>query len=836
MVLPLLIGGAPTWALAPAALVACVAASMGLGASARGPWPRAHQLLLVLAAVLLGLTLLQCVPLPLGLVRVVAPATANTWERAMLPLGLPAPSFATLSLDPVATRLAVLRGLLYLGVLWASVQVSATRDGATQLERVVLLGTVIMAFVALAHAGLGLKKVFGVYTLENPLSYVEGHVAPLLNTNHLAGYLNIGFALAVGALLSRRPPMPRALLASGAAVLLSVSVWSSSRGGLLGIVTALLVNFALRLRGQRGVSRSLRNRFAQVSIVMMALVAAVMVSLAFGSVARVKFSGNRDFSKLEVVAAAFRLFPEHPIFGVGRGAFESVFPSLGTTRDNWVSTHPENIVAQWVTEWGIFGALGLIAFAGILLISMRWHAEPATRGAGAALAGAFVHNLVDFHDEMPGVAVSLAVCAALFTARPGRPKSHAGINLRLRAGMVSAAVLAGVLGVYALLFSHHELAAEQRSFQSWSLDPELPKAEFHSRLQEALSRHPADPYLPYAAAVRATVRRDESPIPFLARALERNPTYGRAHLVLARSLFAVVPSQARLEYRLAYAYDRTLRDQVAAQVAPLVFDFDSAAELAPEGREGADLLDLLAVSLEAKLPATSHQIDEELLRRDSQRLNALGRRARALESDLEQGAPWCEGPLRQGCIDAALSSARTAAELSLHGCEHPARYGNVLALAKRVDEALAVLADYGTKTDDRASCLRAAYEIASRDRRERQANEILGALSRLGCEQASTCASNLAQLAEMELSRGNLQRGLGLYRQAQERDPERADLLERYATVAAGAQLHAQAHDAYKRLASRYPDRADYAAKSAEHRAAMQTRVYGEKVPKPSPP
>jgi predicted tellurium resistance membrane protein TerC len=129
-----------------------------------------------------------------------------------------------------------------------------------------------------------------------------------------------------------------------------------------------------------------------------------------------------------------------------------------------------------VLFWGIFGALGLVALAAILLLSMRWHSDPACRGAGAALAGAFVHNLVDFHDEMPGVAVSLAVCAALFTARPGRPKSHAGVSVRVRAGMVAAATLAGILGTYALMFSHHELGAEQRSFQTWSLDRQLPKA------------------------------------------------------------------------------------------------------------------------------------------------------------------------------------------------------------------------------------------------------------------------------------------------------------------------------------------------------------------------
>jgi len=826
--LPLLIGGAPSWALAPAAVIACVAACVGLGASARGPWPRAHQLLLVLAAVMLGLTLLQCVPLPMGLLRLVAPATASTWERAMLPLGLPAPSFATLSLDPVATRLAALRGLLYLGVLFASVQISATRAGVLQLERTVLFATTVMAFVALVHSGLGLKKVFGIYEPENPVAYLEGHIAPLLNTNHLAGYLNIGFALAVGALLSRRPPMPRALLASGAAVMLAASVWSSSRGGMLGILTALVVNAALRLRGQRGVSKSLRGRFAQLSVATMVLGATVMVSLAFGSVARAKFSGNRDFSKLEVVAAAFRLFPEHPVFGVGRGAFESVFPSLGTTRDNWVSTHPENIVAQWLTEWGIFGALGLVAFAATLLLSMRWHSDPACRGAGAALAGAFVHNLVDFHDEMPGVAVSLAVCAALFTARPGRPKSHAGVSVRVRAGMVAAATFAGILGTYVILFSDHELGAEHRSFQTWSLDRQLSKAEFHERLQKSVLRHPADPYLPYAAAVRATMRRDESPIPFLARALERNPTYGRAHLVLARNLFARVPSQARMEYRLAYAYDRTLRDAVAQEVSPLVGDYYSAVDLVPEGREGIELLDLLSSTLEARLPATSFQLDDELLRRDSKHLGALGRRAKLLEMDLQQQPIWCDGT-PPTCLAEALRVARQAAELGTRGCEHPARLGNILVMAGRTDDALKELQAYATKSDDRSSCLSAAFEIASKAKRTQQADQLLGALSRAGCVNAATCASNLAAIADMEVYRGNVQRGVALYRQAMEHDPEREDLLLRYANLTGGAGLHAQAAEAYSRLAQRHPEQGSYAAQAAEHRAAMQAKAYGDR-------
>ena len=59
----------------------------------------------------IGLTLyaaLQCVPMPIGWLAVIAPHNADVWSRALSPLHEPGPSWAPITLDPIATRVEVL--------------------------------------------------------------------------------------------------------------------------------------------------------------------------------------------------------------------------------------------------------------------------------------------------------------------------------------------------------------------------------------------------------------------------------------------------------------------------------------------------------------------------------------------------------------------------------------------------------------------------------------------------------------------------------------------------------------------------------------------------------
>ena len=64
---------------------------------------------------------------------------------------------------------------------------------------------------------------------------------------------------------------------------------------------------------------------------------------------RTKFLYN-DTMKLGLARNALRLCSKFGVFGVGRGAFESVYPKIRTGTDYYVYTNPENVIAQWLTE------------------------------------------------------------------------------------------------------------------------------------------------------------------------------------------------------------------------------------------------------------------------------------------------------------------------------------------------------------------------------------------------------------------------------------------------------------------------------------------------------
>ncbi|WP_214672751.1 hypothetical protein, partial [Escherichia coli] len=90
------------------------------------------------------------------------------------------------SIAPAATHVEVLRGFFYGCVFLAAVRVATLEHGERFLVRVVVFSTVAMALSALAHAAVSAERVFGLYRPRDIYSYVPGHYAPLLNTNHLA--------------------------------------------------------------------------------------------------------------------------------------------------------------------------------------------------------------------------------------------------------------------------------------------------------------------------------------------------------------------------------------------------------------------------------------------------------------------------------------------------------------------------------------------------------------------------------------------------------------------------------------------------------------------------
>lgn len=791
--------------------------------------PRPAATALVATGVfLVGWTLVQVVPLPTAFVRLVAPDNGDVWSRCLSPLHEPGPSFASLSLDPTASRVQILRGVTYLVVFIGALRVARRQDGIAFLERTLLASTVVVAAAALVHPVLGARKVFGVYAPGEAYAY-DNRVGPLLNANHLAAYVQIGVVLAFASVIERRHTLPRPLAIAIVLLLGATTVWTLSRGGTAAMVLGVIV-VAVMIFGSR---RTKRQRIAgPTALAFIGAFGSLVLFVSADDSAIDKLERN-DLSKLALVQNALQLVPSHPLFGVGRGAFEATFPKVREGTGYWVFTHPENVVAQWVTEWGV--PVAVVAMAVI-----AWALRPKTPLARsrppaapwAVLVAVAVQNLVDFSLEVPGVVIALAICAAIVTGGTGGETiPHRGSGWASRPNL-----LAGVLGVATLLavaitvpFSGHELYNEQRAFQKIGLDRSIPRDEFRARAREAMLRHPADPYFPFVGAVRATLVRDESVIPWAGRALERSPVYGRVHLLLARSLFGRNPSQARLEYRTACVQDPGVC--APDEAIRLVEGFDDAMELVPDGPEGLKVLEHLASALERRLPSTVVRLDREIAARDPAALEPVARAAARALGDVRDGEAWCvdakgskEG--RAACIADGLAAAARLRAAAPDRCDGHAFTAELRVAAGETDAAFADFDGALEEVTERSVCARRLVSLAVQAGNPARADAAIERLLKLGCESPPECVTNLTFAAEVEARRGGSRRALALVKKAWERAPERDDLLADVASRAESLGVHGEALDAYTKLSERHPDAPQWKEAVARERQAVTAGVF----------
>jgi hypothetical protein len=819
----------------------------------------------MLAGVAVGLlawSTLQIVPVPRGLLASIAGENADVWSRCLTALREEGPTFATISLDPTASRVQILRGVTYLVVFAGALRVARRQEGVVFLERALVASAVAIAAAALVHPALGARKVFGLYEPGETLGFDPHHIAPLLNMNHLAAYLNIGLLVSVQSVIERRDALPRPLAIVIALLLGATIVWSLSRGGSAAMILGVLLVAMLVFAARRTRRSQLVAPFAAVAAVLGG--ASVLFLAAFDDT-RAKFV-HGDLSKIDLVKTSFGLLERFGVLGLGRGAFESTFPQVRTASEYWVNTHPEDVVAQWTTEWGLPVAV-------LAIVAIAWALRPRTAlarsrppaGAWGALIAVAAHNLVDFSSEVPGVMIALSVCGAIVTggtgggastsrrvARVGRLASSAPFQWVRRVAAfrgtsnhprVVAIVLsvATVLAIGATLpFTADELYNEQRSFRDFGLDRTATRAAFHARAKQAMLRHPAEPYFPFVGAVRAIVVRDESVLPWAARALERSPVYGRVHLLIARSLFVKNPSQARLEYRLACLQDSNLCYHEEA--LPLVLGYDDAMELVPDSPRAPLVLSRLADSLGGRLPSTVVRLDRALSEREPGALGPVRRAASAALQDVKNAESWCdEGSERRPaagrpstdadsrkhlCVADGLAAAQRLRAVAPEKCDGHALTAELRVATGDIDAGFAELAGALDQVGDRSACARRMVNLAQQTGNSARVDTSIERLLNLGCETLPECVNNLTFAAGVETSRGRQGRGLALTKKAWERAPERDDLLAEIAARAEAQGFHGEALDAYTKLADRHPEEQKWGVAVAREREAVTRSVF----------
>lgn len=511
-----------------------------------GPRPRRLVLLpLGLAAILC----LQLVPLPLGLLRWVAPLSADAWQSSGPgAAGAPTTAWATVSVDPGTTATGIRRLLL------GMVTIAAVSDlGRQRWARRWLTGAIAASAVLVWGLGLAFRVdsrervLLGCIDLKGPISFWQTSVDEPVQTgggrrtewvtvagrgyledwgpvgdgfgsyvcsNHFAGAIYLTLPLALGLWLwLTRGRIPSWLRSGIALAAIAGAVWTTgrladSRAGAAATLLAGLVLMAL------AVERPWPRRIATAAALGYAACLIVFMAAFFGP-----WTGLEQFlpqgmqqplrslrSDGRVVASrvAGSMVAGSPLLGTGVGTFGDVQPTLIGPRIYLAFAH--NDYVQLVAETGLVGAGAAICLAGLLLARFRRfrrECPPPERildaGPWAALAGLALHSAFDWNLHVPANALLASLVIGLCLSSSAFGKTAAATpQPRLASRWATALFAAACVGTL-LMLGRDTLATVRRR--------ELATAIAAARLAERIADTPsAAPRL--AAALHAGARAD----------------------------------------------------------------------------------------------------------------------------------------------------------------------------------------------------------------------------------------------------------------------------------------------------------------------------------------
>jgi O-antigen ligase len=375
-----------------------------------------------------GLVLLQLVPLPPRVLRLVSPGSFSFYND---PLLVPLTAWKPISVSPPDT----LRGLAFLAafsLLYATVFLEFRREPwRRRLMRTVIGVGLVMTVVAFVQAvSPEPHRIWGIFRPR----WDWAVFGPYMNRSHFAGYVGMAAFLGIGYALESLERLRRAwrgrrhgwlalggrdgnaFVRAAAAVMVLVAglVAAQSRGGFSAFaLTLLLLPLAAR-----------RRRRTALVVVLLAGLGVAWIGLG-GIVGAFESRGIRG-SRLDLWADMLPMVPRFPVFGLGLNAFAAAYPWYQTVWPReWIG-EAHNEYLQALLDGGVLGA-GLLAvllaivFRSALLGAAFGGLELGLFGALLTLA---LHNMVDFNWQVPANAATWIALAALALNGPARDTSH----------------------------------------------------------------------------------------------------------------------------------------------------------------------------------------------------------------------------------------------------------------------------------------------------------------------------------------------------------------------------------------------------------------------------
>jgi O-antigen ligase len=393
----------------------------------RGAWPA-----LVLLGAWLAYQALFIVPMPPSWVRFLSPEAAQMQSLTDV-LGVQRAAM-TLSVDPHASREALMKGLAYGAVFFLALALCTGRGRVLALARVVVYWAVALSvFAIMMHLSEVREEHFG--TLIEHGGSASG---PYPNRNHFAGYLEMALAVGIGLLIAglsdRRADSwkrffrhliewilsPKMVLRLSLCVLVIALTTTHSRMGNTAFFSSLLVAGAIGIALSRHATRN--------TVILLATLIAIDLAIVGSWFGVEKLAQRIEATTVEEVEEredpavhTIPLIKDYAPFGSGPGTFYVTFPRYRPEKIRNFYDYAHNDYAQFAAESGPIGLILLgCLVAATLAVALRaqWRRrDPLMRGMSFAcimgVAAILIHSWVDFNLQIPANAVYFMVLLAL---------------------------------------------------------------------------------------------------------------------------------------------------------------------------------------------------------------------------------------------------------------------------------------------------------------------------------------------------------------------------------------------------------------------------------------
>lgn len=588
---PLLFGTVEPWSLAVME-TACIALLFLwiIGATkARGPRPGiVVPPLLIPAAILLAIPIVQILPLPQAVVKLLSPQTFRVYAETSPPGDNL--SWLTLSLYPQATLLELARLTAYICVYILAAQFLRDRESITRMASAVLAAGVVIALIGIFQRIFWNGKILWFREIGDGSPF-----STYVNRNHFAGLMELIIPVGIGMCIYLLPSIRSAdgfktfaseflvhsrtnrlvLYFTGVVIMITALFLSLSRGAIVGLSLSMVLFGAMLL-----VRSSTRKKGW--------FIVAVFLIILF----TVGWFGWRPiierFGKPEAVSEltqsrmvnwkdSWEIAKDFPLFGTGLGTYEHIYPRYKTIsrQERWEHAHNDYI--EGAVELGVSGALvgfyAVVSFFVLMFRALRsrrsHHARLLGIGGMTGIVAILIHSLTDFnmHIGANGLYFSLlfgfSVAASRVSARDGDDRTVLRLKEATLPSGFRTPLIAGMALFCAALSAVPVLNAVSEAYYSLAKGPLGERGDVLASKREVLrkaqSLSPLDSRLSFALGnIDLALDQKMDALRNYARAVELNPLNGEQLQLLGSAYDAIGrPDMAERYMNLSLLYDPT---------------------------------------------------------------------------------------------------------------------------------------------------------------------------------------------------------------------------------------------------------------------------------------